>query len=231
MVLLDILRRRTSRPLAALWMSVWIALVAPDAARGQGAQTRTALVESFETAAAVVVAEVSRVTPLEHGAYLAALDIESVLIGPAALPNNIEIAWEEPALSLPARLRRQQRIVVALEAVGSASIWRQRIPDVARRNAVLSIAGRGSAYFDRPSAADVSALAHYLALSPAAREGDAGVAHLARIAASASPAFAIASLRRLDALATFDSNLTPTAATALTAAVLRLDGEATRCRA
>lgn len=188
------------------------------------------LISTLETAPAVIVGTVSSVSPLKHAAYLARVDVERDL-RPGAVdddastaPDEVVVVWEEPAPSLPARFEAGHFVLLALEPMPTASIWKARLPDAALRGRALAIAESGNAFLRRPSSFDLTTLDHYLALSGDAREGDAGSIRLADLTAGGSPDLARAAWSRLETILAGRSRpVPPRAATALVTALARTD--------
>jgi HEAT repeat protein len=112
-------------------------------------------------------------------------------------------------------------VLLALESLPTASIWKVRIPDAAARANTWALAGRGAGYIERPSGIELDTLEHYLALTRDARAGDAGVVHLSRLAAVAGSRLAHASVARLATLPELNAHLDQAAASALIDALLR----------
>ena len=110
----------------------------------------------------------------------------------------LEVAWEEPGLSVPPRYSRGHRILVGLQPLPTASIWRQRIPLDERRDQVGFIDTKHPGAIRDPSASATHLIHHYLALSPSARLGDAGLVRLAQMMARSESALARPALARLD---------------------------------
>ena len=180
---------------------------------------------ALEDAPIVVVAEVGQITRLAHAGYLADLEVTRSLHGQARLPENIVVAWEEPAPSLPPRFERGQRLLVAVGALSSASVWRIRVPDDAARAALLEVVGGGDGYLSRPMSGELDVIEHYLAVAVEAREGDAGALHLARLCAIGQPKIAMDAARRLADFEALSDHLLPGAANAILDALLRPEME------
>ncbi len=191
--------------------------------RAAAANEPAGVVAAIEAAPAVVVAEVRSVAALPHTAFRATLAVERSLRPDSPAPEMIEVAWEEPAPSLPPRLAEGRRVLVAAEPLPSASIWRTRVPDDAARARLLAIAGRGAGYLERPGGAELDILEHYLLVGEAARAGDAGALHLARLCAVGQPRLALDAAERLRAFDALPEHLTPGAARALVEALQRGD--------
>ncbi len=155
------------------------------------------LIDQLEIAPSVVVGTFESVEPLAHSAHLGRFRVEEQVAGGEPEQTTIELAWEEPGLTVPARFAPGHRALVALAPLPTASIWKTRIPDGARRAGVVAIGGGGAASLARPSRAEVDLLAHYLALAPGAKAGDAGTTRLAQLALIAEPGLARAAIARL----------------------------------
>lgn len=201
----------------------WLALAWLLTAAGVQAAEPQDLIGAIGRAPAVVVAEVVAVTPLAHGGYWATLDVERSLLPGSKPPDRMTVAWEEPVPSLPPRLVAGRRILAAAGPLPTASIWRLRVPDADTRAGLLGLAGDGDGYLIRPGAAELDVLEHYLALDPAAREGDAGVLQLARMAVVGQPRLADDAATHLAQLPALSNHLTPPAAAAIVEALLRSD--------
>jgi len=193
------------------------------------------LLGAIENAPIVVVAEVRGVDELPHAGYSAQLTVERMIVSPspdstrAPGPDDVHadlvVAWEEPAPSLPPRLVVGRRVLVAAGPLPTASIWRVRVPDAEARAALLGLAGDGEGLLDRPGAAEIDVLEHYLAVDRTARGGDAGVLHMARLCAVGQSRLALAAADRLGDMASLDGHWTPPAASAFIDALLRTDVE------
>lgn len=202
------------------------ALPASGAQRSQ----EIGLLRALETASLLVIGRVGEVTALPHVGYAARFSVERVLRtdGDASqmTGQQIELAWEEPSRGIQPRLSAGQRVVMALEAAPTASIWKQRIPNPERRAALHAIAARGQGYLQGASFATLGALEHYLALTGAARRGEAGANQLSHLAARAPVRLALDAVERLRSQSELIAALTPPAGQALIAALLRVDAEA-----
>ncbi len=177
----------------------------------------------------LIVGEVAEAERLAHAGHAAELVVERQLRGeegaPLAMGDRIELVWEEPSAKLPGRLRRGERLVVAVEAGPTASIWKQRVPNAERRRRLRSIGARGEGYVRRPGADSLDSLEHYLALTTAARSGEAGTVYLTRLAAAAPPRLALDALERLQADPSRTQEIPPAGAQALLAVLLRSGAE------
>jgi len=155
-------------------------------------------IEALERAPLVVVGTFDSVTPVGYGAYVGEFRVEENLSGTPLARTSVEVAWEEPGLSVPARYTRGHRALLGLGRLPTASIWKQRIPEGVRRNQILVIDAEGEAAIRRPSAVATDLLRHYLALSPSARQGEAGLIRLAQMTARSEVDLARPALARLD---------------------------------
>lgn len=181
-------------------------------------------ITALERAPVVVIATFESVNPLAHSAHLGHLVVEEVVVGSAASPESIDVVWEEPGLTVPPRFGRGDRVLIGLDALPTASIWRQRIPDADARAHTFAIAGEGAASVARPTTAVVEILRHHLLLDPAARRGDAGLVRLAQLTNVGDPRLAKAALVRITQIhAARSTPLPDVAATALVQALLRRD--------
>ncbi len=200
-------------------------------ASGAQRSAESGLLRALETASLLVVGEIEEVTPLLHVGYAAHLSVERRLLGKGDASRmkgqSVEFVWEEASARIPPRLSAGQRVVVALEAGPTASIWKQRIPDPTRRAALRSLAANGQGYLQGVSAGALGALEHYLALTQAARRGEAGATYLSQLAAAAPPRLALDAVLRLKDEPKLVASLTPSAGNALIAAMLRSDADAT----
>ena len=195
----------------------WLGCGAIAAASTTTDQAR--LVTTFETAPGLLVGTVSKVESVLYGGWIATIDVERVLRGEKV--EQVEVAWEEPVPALPSRIESGRRILVATEPMSTASIWKKRVPDPARRARLLSIASKATAFVERPKASELSDLEHYLALDRDARRGDAGIVYLAALSAGAEPKLAIAALATLDAVPNLSVRLSDVSAVHLCNAILR----------
>lgn len=192
-----------------------------------GAAAAGGVVAAIERSPLVVVAEVRDVTELAHDGYRATLVVERVLRpgtgAPGGVPDLVEVAWEEPAPTIPPRLVQGRRVLAAVDPLPTASIWRTRVPDDTARARLLALAGQGAGFLERPGAAELDVLEHYLLVDDAARAGDAGALHLARLCAVGQPRIARDAALRLSDFDGLSDHLTPSAAGAVVEALLRTD--------
>ncbi len=191
------------------------------------------LLRALEEAPLLVIGEINEVDSLAHAGQVAELVVERVLRGEEDLKlgDRVELAWEESSPKLQPRLQRQDRLVAAAGPRPTASIWKLRVSDPARRARLRTLAAEGEGYVLRPSSEGLSVLEHYLRLTQAARDGDAGSVYLARLAASTPPRLAMQALERLQAQPERAAELPPVGAQALLAALLRTDAEEVVARA
>jgi hypothetical protein len=181
------------------------------------------LLEAMEAAPATVVASVEATRALAGTGHAAVLRVETPVRGDVAPGARLRIAWEELAASRAPRFRKGDRVLVALEPLPGASIWRSRLPDASERSSTLAVAMRGDAFLQSPSPGSASLLEHYLVLAPADRAGADGVGYLARLAAGAEIPLATDAVARLDTRADLEAKLTRTAARQLVKALVRAD--------
>jgi hypothetical protein len=141
---------------------------------------------------------VGAVRALDRHGYAAPLALERILAGapPGAEAEPLAIAWEELAPSRPARFAAGERVLLALEPAAD-SIWRARLEGAQ----AWVVAGGGEAFARAPGAAEVEALAAYLAPAPGLRAGPEAARALVALAAAASTPLAEGALDALDALA------------------------------
>jgi hypothetical protein len=169
-----------------------VALLAASA-HAQPSTPERVLLPATEHARATVVGRVDDVTKLDRSGYTATLVVERVLAGDVRPGEPIRIGWEELASKPPPRLRKGQRVLIALDDLPQGSLWRERFP---AGTSALAIAARGDALLIEPQSTDLELLAGYVQLgakaTPAARASS-----LARIAAGASPMVARAAVDRL----------------------------------
>lgn len=205
--------------------------VAPQA--GAAASGESGLLRALETAPLLVVGRVEEVTSLSHMGFAAGFSVERVLRGDdeaARAGRQIEIAWEELSPNIEPRLRKGTRLIVALGKAPRASIWQQRIPDAARRGALRALDANGLGFLAPGPASVLGLIEHYLALTTRARRGEAGATYLSRFAALAPPRLALDAVERLRSAPDQAQALTPPAAEALLAALMRTDAEAVSAR-
>jgi HEAT repeat protein len=186
--------RRGSLPTASIIIAAALLCVA-GVALAQPSTPGRALLQAAETARATVVVRVDEVTQLDRSGYAANVQVERVLAGAAQPGSPLRIGWEELAAKPPPRLRAGQRVLVALDDLPQASLWRQRFPD----GHALVLAAHGDALIVDPVAGDVDLIAAYLQLgtpAPAAARSAA----LVRVVVGASPLLASAAVARLAAL-------------------------------
>ncbi|MBW2418588.1 MAG: HEAT repeat domain-containing protein [Deltaproteobacteria bacterium] len=141
-----------------------------------------ALIEAAESAPSTIVATVEKAERIDTHGYTAVLRVERSLKGPVEGESQLRIAWEELASARTSRFRSGERILVSLERLSGASIWRQRFPDPSVRSALLGVAMKGDAFLRQPGQGTLGLLEHYLALSEADRAGEAGVSYLVDLA-------------------------------------------------
>jgi hypothetical protein len=183
------------RALQAAAAAVALALTCAAAA-AQSSAPGSALVPAVEAARATVAGRVADVTHLDRAGYAATLQVDRVLAGAVQPGESLRIGWEELFPARPPRFADGQRIVVALDDLPQASLWRQRFPDGGR---VFAVAARGDAWLVDPTPADLDLLAAYAQLGARPPSG-ARAGALSRLAAGATPVLAEAAVARLASL-------------------------------
>lgn len=181
------------------------------------------LVEAGETAPVTVVGHVLEPRRIDQHGYTALLRVEMALRGPLEHGADVRIAWEERAALRRTRFEEGDRILVSLERLAGASIWRARFPEPAERVKVLGVAMRGDAFLQRPSLGSTTILQHYLALSAENRDAAPGAGYLVELALGAEPPLAGDAVRRLARHAQLDSDLGVEGGARLVRAMLRTD--------
>jgi HEAT repeats len=179
-----------------------------SAAHAQPSAAGRALLPATETARATVAGRVADVARLDRAGYSAIIQVDRVLAGAVQPGESVRIGWEELFPARPPRFADGQRVVLALDDLPHASLWRQRFPDGDR---VFVVAARGDAWLVDPIPGDLDLLAAYTQLGarpPSAARATA----LSRIAGGATPLLAEAAVARLESL--------PDAHTALDAAAV-----------
>ena len=187
-----------------------VAMIALGSAlsHAQPSAPSSALLAAAETARLTVAGRVSDVTRLDRSGYAATIVVDRVLAGKAQAGESLRIGWEELS-ERPPRFADRQRIVVALDDLPQASLWRQRFP-----TGGLVVASRADASLVEPSAIDLELLAAYLQPSAKSSATARGTA-LSHIAASGSPVLAEAAVARLTSLSNPAAALDGTAVAAL----------------
>ncbi len=186
-----------------LWSLAVCAIAAGLPALAEGSE----LLDALEQAPLIVVGQVEQTGRLGPTGRVASLTVERSLRGESR-PLRLEVVREELAPSLPDRLQPGRRMLLALEPLPTASIWKRRLPEAERRAAAHHIAGRGSGTLLRPRAYTLDRLEHWLALTPEARSGDAGAIILAQLVPVADPRLALECVASLDTPA-LESRLSP----------------------
>ncbi len=158
------------------------------------------LLDAAAEAPLVVLGVVGEPEPLDARSWRAGLRIERA-------GDVTPIAWEELAPERPRRFDAGTRVLVALERLPGWSIWRTRL---AGREA-LGVGRRGEAFLRDPDPETLDLVARYLAVAPEEREREPGVAALAALAASATPAVAGSALARLERVPGLAGRLDPSA--------------------
>ncbi|MGH0031409.1 MAG: HEAT repeat domain-containing protein [Myxococcota bacterium] len=195
-------------------------------ASGAGAEPRPAaggveLFRALERAPLAAVAVFGAPTALDGESYAAVATLEVVLRGEGRVGETLELAWEELSPVRPVRFAAGDRVLLAVERLPGASIWRQRIADPQRLARTRSVARSGDAFVRSPALGSVRLLEHFLALPPELRDANPGVAHLIRLAEGAQPVLAGAALDRLAEVPDLDAALDPVSAGRLVAVLLR----------
>lgn len=209
---------RAARGAALACALLGIALASVPARAAAPAAGGAALLDAAETAAAVVVGVVRQPAPVDVHGWSAGLEVERALAGALQPGSTQRIAWEELAKSRPTRFADGDRVLVALDPLPSASLWRQRFPVTKGAAPVLVVAAHGDAFLARPDAVTVDHLGRYLTLPPDARSQGAGLDALARLVQNAEPAVAASAQRRLAGLPGVESRLGEDGRSALAAA-------------
>ena len=200
--------RRRGLPLtpAALWLAGTLALasgLAAVAGAGVPAPGSEPLLAAAETATATALGTVEGPGQVDLHGWAAQLRIERVLAGDLVPGSTVRIAWEELSRGLPARFRDGDRILVALEPLPGASLWRQRFP----AGDALAVAARGEAFLRAPDLVSVETLAAFLALPAEQRQQTPGVEALTGLVSRAQPPLARAALARLAEVPGIDSRI------------------------
>ena len=201
---------------AAPWLAGTLA-VALGAAAGAGvpAPGGEPLLAAAETATATALGTVEEPGQVDLHGWAARLRVERVLAGDLAPGSAVRIAWEELSRGRPARFRDGDRILVALDPLPGASLWRQRFPN----REALAVAAGGDAFLRAPDPVSVEALAAFLTLPAAQRPQTAGVEALLGLVSSAQPTLARAALARMAELPGLDSKISYAARQQLARAV------------
>ncbi len=181
------------------------------------------LIQAMEAASATVVAQVERTRVLDVHGHSAVVRVETAIAGEVKPGAELRIAWEELAAARAPRFATGERVLLVLEPLSGASIWRSRIPDTEERLNTLGVAMRGSAFLRSPSPAGALVLQHYLALAPEAREGGAGIGYLAQLAEAAELSLAAGAVESLAQRSELADALTPGPARQLVAALVRTE--------
>jgi hypothetical protein len=168
------------------------------------------LLRAAETAVATVVGRVREPARIDAHGCTATLVVEQVLVGEARVGEAIRIGWEELSARRPLRFADGEAVLLALDPLPSASLWRQRFAAHPRER-VLVVAGGGDAFVRGPDPGTIGTLAAYLALPPPQRERGGGVGALASVVARAVEPVAAAAVDRLAAIADLDRRLTDAA--------------------
>jgi hypothetical protein len=174
------------------------------------------LLRGAEVAKRTVVARVEDVGRIDEHGYGATFAVLRDLAASEPSPGEtLRIGWEELAPDRPARFRKGERVLVALEALPGYSLWRKRFPN----GDALAVAERGAAFLRDPDDASIERLARYLHVDPTEREQAPGVEALAGIVEAAAPPLAEGAAKRLRETPGLGSKLRQPAAAALGAAI------------
>ena len=219
----------TPKKVLGACLALWVAGAAtageragetPPAPRAPGG---VALLESMEHSGLGWVVRFAAVERLDARGYRATATVESVVGSPERTPQSIALAWEELSSQRAVRFAKGDRALVVLEPLGTASIWRTRIPDARSREQTAAVAARGEAFLRDPTIGAIDVLHHFLSLAPEHRDGPTGVGHLAALTAEARPALARDAARRLAAVPKLGEQLTAASAARLVTALARED--------
>jgi hypothetical protein len=181
------------------------------------------LFRALERSPHAIVATVLAPRPLDDESFVATLRVEVVLAGDLSRGARLELAWEELSRARPPRFADGDRVLLALEPLPGASLWRARLPDPTRRLATWTVAERGDAFLRDPGVGEVELVLHFLALPPDLRDGNPGAAHLVRLAEAAQVPLAAAALERLGEIGGLDPLLGETSAARLARVLSRGD--------
>lgn len=194
--------------------------------RAEGAPGGHGLLDAMESRSLTVVGRIDEVRRLDRHGFAARVWIERV-VGPhpreLAEGEPLRLAWEELATGRAPRFASPERVLVVLEPLGTASIWRSRIPDASRRRQTYGVALEGEAFLRDPAPGSLDHLHHYLSIAPGERDGPAGVRLLASLAEGAQPTLALAAARRLAGVAELAGKLDAPGEEALVGALQRPD--------
>jgi hypothetical protein len=182
------------------------------------------LFRALERSPLSVVATLVSPRALDGEAFAGTLAVELTLAGEAQRGARLELAWEELARARPVRFADGDRVLLALEPLPGASIWRQRLPDPAERLRTFGIAERGDAFVRDPSTGAIQLIEHFLALPAELRDANPGVAHLVRLAEMAPQTLAAAALERLSEVDALDRALDERSSARLAKVLLRDPG-------
>ena len=125
------MRSAAARAFEAGLACVAAAALTAGVAWAAGAEVRPAaggvhLFPALERSPVSVVAILEAPRALDGESYSAALQVEVVLVGDVAQGARLSIAWEELARSRRVRFRKGDRVLLSLEPLPGASIWRRR---------------------------------------------------------------------------------------------------------
>ncbi len=188
------------------------------ASRAGVAAEPAGILSAAERSALVVAGRSSAPRRLDAHGFSAGLVVDEVLVGRIQLGARLQMAWEELSSEPAPRLSATDRVLVCLEPLPTQSIWRQRIPDSAARASTRLIAAGATALVRNPTAVEIAALRHYLAIPASARADSAGVQWLAELVRVGSQALSQAAVERLAADPALATKLTAAATASLLAA-------------
>ncbi len=190
--------------------------VAPAAKENAPATGGAHLLAGAESAKRTVVARVEDVGRIDEKGYGATFAVLRDLVATKTTEGEtLRIGWEELAPDRPARFRKGERVLVALESAPGFSLWRKRFPN----GDTLAVAERGAAFLRDPDDTSVERLARYLRVDPTEREQSPGVEALAGLVEAAATPLAEGAAKRLRATPGLGSKLREPAAAALGAAI------------
>ncbi len=170
-------------------------------------------VEHAKRTAVAKVVDVGRIDTYGYGATFA-VERDLATDTPVA-GETLRVGWEEFSPDRPARFRKGERLLVALEALPGYSLWRQRFPN----GNAFAVAERGTAFLRDPDDASITTLARYLRIDPSEREQAPGIEALAGIVEAAAPPLAEGAATRLGEIPGLGAKLRQPAAAALGAAI------------
>lgn len=186
------------------------------------------LIPAIEGARRVVVGRIGQIEKLDLHSYAAKVWTEVALVSgaaPIAPGTPLGIAWEELSSTRPVRFLENDRVLVCLDLLPTASIWNERVPDPMTRRQTFAVALEGEAYLRDPSGPSLDLLSHYLALPSADRNGEAGSDFLLALIVSGEPPLALSATSRLARVENLGARLSRRGADELVRALLREDAD------